>query len=68
MRRTRRQPVFQAILWIIVISSIQPAMVIQSSNIETGVTITATPTIHESYIVGEGATVLRDDFDASLGY
>lgn len=50
------------------ISSMQPATVIQSSNIENGVTITTTPTKHESYTVGEGATVLRDDFDASLGY
>lgn len=68
LRRHRRQLVFQTILWIIVISSIQPAAVIQSSNFENGVTITTTPTKHESYIVGEGATVLQDDFDASLGY
>ena len=68
MRRNRRQLAFQLLLWIIVISSIQPATVIQSTNIETGVTSTATPSRYESYIIGEGSTVLQDDFDASLGY
>jgi len=51
-----------------VISSIQPASVIQSSNTETGGRISATPSRYESYIISEGATVLQDDFDASLGY
>ncbi|MGY5873961.1 MAG: hypothetical protein RTV72_17065 [Candidatus Thorarchaeota archaeon] len=68
MRRTRKQLVFQLIIWIIVVSGIQPAMVIQSSNIENDTTSTAAPSIHESYIVSEGAIVLQDDFDASLGY
>jgi len=68
VRRPRRQLAFQLLLWIIVISSIQPATVIQSSNFETGVTSIATPSRYESYIIGEGATVLQDDFDASLGY
>jgi len=68
VRRHRRQLAFQLLLWIIVISSIQPATVIQSTNIETGVTSTATQSGYDSYIIGEGSTVLQDDFDASLGY
>ncbi|MGY5878888.1 MAG: hypothetical protein RTV31_01500 [Candidatus Thorarchaeota archaeon] len=68
MKRTKRQLAFQLMLWTIVISGVLPATFIQSSFVDSRIATTPTPEVLESYIVGQGATVLQDDFDALPGY
>ncbi|TFH08688.1 MAG: hypothetical protein E4H14_05945 [Candidatus Thorarchaeota archaeon] len=66
MRRTRRQLIFYLVLWIIVISGIQPEINTQSPML---VPANTSPTkLVDSNIVSDGAIVLQDGFDASLGY